>query len=252
MIDLTMVFSVYGQPRMLDKQMQTWWDYALDVRSHLNVVIVDDCGAPPVEAHDVMHLVGRLKSVKLFRVTKDIPWNQGGARNLGMKNASGWCLLMDPDFVFDGDMIRKIMERLTTMKRGQNLRFCLRHTDTERIDDGSPNTHIVHNDDFMGAAGYDEDFAGRKGYSDVVFARSMRRLGIKETWDKSIWAHFYGTRDIPDANVMTLDRSVKANHGLFVEKMRIVDGKRPGLLQWIEGRKKKMIRFPWIQVFPTA
>lgn len=252
MIDLTMVFSVYGQPKMLLEQMSKILFYPEDVRNRLSVVIVDDCGKPPVAVEDVAFVAHLLKSLMLFRVTKDIPWNQGGARNLGMKHASGWCLLMDPDFVFEGDMIRKIMDRLMTMKRGQNLRFCLRHTDTNKIDNGSPNTHIVHNDDFMAAAGYDEDFAGRKGYSDVVFARSMRKLGIKETWDKDIWAHFYGTRDIPDANVTTLDRSVKANHGLFVGKMKIVDGKREGMMKWIEKRKKAMIRFPWVQVYPPT
>lgn len=251
MTTLTIVMAVYGQPLMLAKQLATIAGYPQSVRSSLRVIIVDDCGTPPVDPSTIHELDRYIDSATLFRVIKDIPWNQPGARNLAMKHAEGWCVMIDPDMVFSGEMIEKIQVATSTMQRGQNLRFCLRHTDTKRIDDSSPNTHTVHKDDFMAVAGYDEDFAGRKGYSDVIFARAMRRFGIKEIWRKDIWADFYGVHDLPDALVTTLDRSVEKNRPLFRSLTNLIRGRRPEFLKWIEKRKTKMIRFPWEQVYPT-
>ena len=249
MIDLTMVFSVYGQPRMLDKQIATMFDYSPEVCRHLSVVIVDDCGDPPVDA-DCLHRLSLLKSVKLLRVTKDIPWNQHGCRNLAMEHAQGWCLLMDPDFVFDGDTLRRLMQCAEKLTRGRVAKYGLTHKSNGKLDMTSPNTWLMHRDDFFAIGGCDEDFSGHKGWADVQLLDLIRAC-YKIEMRPDLSASFYGPKDIEDAMVSKLDRSTAANKKKRVKKV----GQARAAGGWARWAKTRVnlprIRFPWTMVFQS-
>lgn len=244
MIDLTIVMAVYGQPLMLTRQLATIGTYPDSVRQSLKLVVVDDCGTPEVDLHHVAAVGERIKEARLYRVDKDIHWNQGGARNLAMQESSGWCAMIDPDMLFPASVIEKILAAIQTMKRGSNLRFFLKHKGS--LDKGSPNTHIVHRDDFFMAGGYDEDFAGGKGYSDVMLARTMRGIGIKETWREDIYADFINPREVSDAMVTSISRDLKRNNPIFKRKLKLCSIR--GGWKLFAQRGAPRIRFPWHRV----
>jgi hypothetical protein len=245
---LTYVMAVYGQPKMLE----CWWgelrNYPDDIAHRINLILVDDCGDPVATIPDDVRKVFR---AKLLRVTENIPWNQMGARNLGMKHAEGWCIMLDPDMVIDPVMARNFLEQ--EPKRGEVIRFGLNHMDNStegRIDMTSPNTYMIHQEDFFDAGGYDEDYAGRKGWSDVqmlgVLAAHYKMLSRRD-----LWVRFYGRDLIDDAQVVTLSRSVVENKKLHLRKC--AEAKRMGWVKWVQAKKGNMamcnLRFPWSRVF---
>jgi hypothetical protein len=248
--ELTIVMAVYGQPLMLDEQVRKISDYPADVRDRLNVVIVDDCGEPEVRYGDVNRLMGAVRSLKLFRVTQNIPWNQMGARNLGMHHSAGWCLMIDPDMVFDGPTMARMIQAVEKLQRGQVVKWALKHTSNGTLDTSSPNTWLVHRDDFFAVGGYDEDFAGNKGWSDVQLLDVMRSC-YKLQLRPDLFAHFHSTKDVPDAMVTSLDRNTSVNKRKRVKKVGQAKA-AGGWARWAKARKDvPRLRFTWEQRYPT-
>jgi hypothetical protein len=244
--------AVYGQPLMLTEQVKAISAYPDEVLDNLNVVIVDDCGTPPVDIGVPSYLHAFAKSVQLFRVEKDIPWNQMGARNLGMHHARGWCLMIDPDMIFDGPTMLRMMQAAKKLSRGRIAKFGLKHVNSGKLDMTSPNTWLLHRDDFFAVGGYDEDFAGNKGWSDVQLLDILRSCyKLEERPD--LWAHFHGTDSVPDAMVKSLDRSTSVNKKKRVKKVEQAR-KAGGWARWAKSTRvsAERLRFPWKQLYPIA
>ena len=247
--ELTIVMAVYGQPLMLKKQLESIRSWPGEVRNHLTVVIVDDCGNPPVAVGDIETFADSLlHEVKLLRVEKDIPWNQMGARNLGMHVSRGHCLMIDPDMVFDGEIITRMRQAAAKLARGHVLKYGLKHVNSGRLDMSSPNTYMLHRDDFFAVGGYCEDYAGHKGWSDLTLLDVLRsHYKIEDRPD--LFAHFHSTNAIPDAMVTSLDRSVKHNRTLRLK--HVAQAKAcGGWKKWVKVHKGPNLRFPWTQLFP--
>jgi hypothetical protein len=244
---LTYVMAVYGQPKMLDYWWETLRSYPDDIACRIRLIVVDDCGDPPATIPEAVRGVFR---AKLFRVLENIPWNQMGARNLGMQHASGWCVMLDPDMVIDPLMARKFLE--VDIQRKEVIRFGLNHMNgsQEGIDMSSPNTYLIHRDDFFYAGGYDEDYAGHKGWSDVQMLQVLAEH-YKLHSRKDLWVQFYDRDAFDDAQVVTLDRSVKINKAIHLRKRS--EAKRGGWVKWVLRQKgnlnKPRLRFRWEQVF---
>lgn len=246
---LTIVMATYGQPKMLKFNLDTIAGYDAEVSKRLRVIVVDDCGDPPVEPGD---------GFELFRITEDIPWNQPGGRNLGMHHASGWCAMMDPDMVFSAGQIRKVMTAASKLKRGSVIRYGLRHMSPAKpeigyrpfpgreVDVSSPNTYLIHRDDFWAAGGYDEDYAGNKGWSDVQMLDVLTSM-FYVSRRPQLFADFYGTDSISDAAVTSLDRGVAQNRKKRVRKVAEVR-KAGGWRRWINRVKGPNLRFTWEKV----
>jgi hypothetical protein len=248
---LTLVMAVYGQPLMLQKQIETISAYSDVVLDHLNVVVVDDCGRPDVDVEGMRFLSDFAKSVKLFRVTLDIPWNQMGARNLAMEHSEGLCLLIDPDMTFSGEMMKRMIEAASKLARGHVIKWGLKHVSSGKLDMTSPNTWLLHREDFFAVGGYDEDFAGNKGWSDVQFLDVMR-ANYKIELRPDLFADFHGTDSVPDAMVKSLDRSTAANKKKRLKKVAQARA-AGGWARWAKTRRDvPRIRFPWTQLFPPA
>jgi glycosyltransferase involved in cell wall biosynthesis len=236
---LTIVMAVYGQPRMLEFQVKSFYEHAKEVRDQVRVIVVDDHGDPPVP---------KMINWEVYRIDDDIEWNQMGARNLGMDRASGWCVMIDPDMVFDEPNLRKLIKEAKRNRRGLVTKYCLRHADGGRegeINPTSPNTYLIHRDDFFAAGGYDEEYRGKKGWSDVQML-DVLKAHYPVKLRKDIWADFYGTATIEDAAVMSLDRSVAHNKRLRINKQQ--QAKRKGWKWWVKNEKGPNLRFKWHQV----
>ena len=74
--------AVYGQPLMLDKWWETLRTYDDALLDAIKLVIVDDHGDPPAA---IPNDIKAMMDTQLLRVTKQIEWNQMGARNLGVQ-----------------------------------------------------------------------------------------------------------------------------------------------------------------------
>lgn len=240
---LTIVICTYSQPNML----HVWWsaieefdDWIVD---NVKFIVIDDCGDPPVKDPEL--LIG---DIEIYRVTDQIPWNQMGARNLGMQQASGWCVMLDVDMVLTASMIRKMIKWVEDKEKNETTLFGI----CRKLKDGTlgpvnlstPNAWLLHRDTFFDVGGYDEDFAGNKGWSDVQLMHVIQAL-TKFHHTATLWAEWYHDDLVDDALVMSLDRSVRVNRGKHLAKMD--EFKKLGAKKWVE-KKKANIRFRWIQV----
>ena len=212
---VTLAMAVYGQPLMLEHWFKTIRSYDIDTLRHLELLIVDDCGDPAAE---IPKSIQALLPCQLFRVLKDIPWNQPGARNLAAEHVqTPIVLFVDPDMVFSPQMMRKLLVQTQLLPRGEVLRFGLKHTLNGRVDMTSPNTWCLHVADFLGVNGYDEDFSGHKGWSDVQLLDVMTKA-FRIHHDKTILADFYSIDEIPDASIQHLSRNQVHNREMRIRK----------------------------------
>lgn len=243
---LTICMAVYGQPKMLAHQLATIDGYSQAVLDNLNVIIVDDHGDPEVEEWDAMQL--SVNSVQLFRVDDDIPWNQMGARNLAMQHAKGWCLMIDPDMVFSAEIMVRMLAAQEILQRGQVLKYGLKHKRSGKLDMSSPNTYMIHRDDFFKVGGYDEDFAGNKGWSDVQLLDTLTSC-YKLQNRPDLHAEFYGPSDMPDAMVTSLDRNTRVNRAKRIKKVSKARA-CGGWARWAQLREgAPRLRFKWHKVY---
>ena len=239
---LTFMMAVYGQPEMMRKWFQTLRTYDDDVLDRIRLLIVDDHGDPPQE---IPVDIRAMLDCRLYRVTKQIKWNQMGARNLGMDQATtDWVVMMDPDMVVELPVAKRMLAQAAKMLRGQAGKLFLRYTN-DKMDGSSPNVYLMHRLDFEMIGGYDEDYAGNKGWSDVQLMHTIGGAKIQLLKYPNLWVRYYRPRDIKDATVNTLNRSVRINKALHLRKMAQM--KKMGVKRFIRARKPSL-RFPWKRV----
>ena len=212
--------AVYGQPLMLGVWFDTLRTYTPEILAEMELIIVDDCGDPAAEIPDDIQA---MLPCRLYRVTDQIPWNQPGARNLAIDEAATKLILfVDPDMVFPAAMMEKMLDAGLALEKLHVIRFQLRHRkgpSAGYIDPSSPNTWFLHVEDFKRVGGYDEDYCGHKGWSDVQLLDIMKTV-YKVRHDPKLFAEFYSRKEIDDADVQSLDRNVKHNRYIRLGKVR--------------------------------
>lgn len=225
---VSILTQVYGQPKLLRKFTDALRGWPADLASECELVVVDDCGSPAVHPLEVGGLLPM--EVQLHRHTTDIPWSQPCCRNLAAEHARGERLIMvDPDMLIPPEKALGFMLAATTIHPGQVTRFCLEevnHPDPDKngkINVSSPNAWILHRQDFLDVHGYNECFAGHKGWSDVELMHVLDSA-YEVRQDRKLTVDFYRrSKDLPDACVTTLDREVKTNmrtHAAHREEVR--------------------------------
>ena len=240
--EITFMMAVYGQPLMMKKWWETIRTYDDEVLDRLHFVLVDDHGDPPAKIPDD---IKAMVHTHLFRVTQQIHWNQMGARNLGMAKApTDWVVMMDPDMVVELPVAKRLLKVLPNMEPGFVLKLFLRYTN-DVADGSSPNIYVMHRLDFERMGGYDEDYAGNKGWSDVQFMHTLEGFKIKMLKYPNLWVRYYRSKDIKDATVITLSRDVRINKMLHLRKMAQM--KKMGAPKFIRQRKPNL-RFSWKRV----
>lgn len=240
---LTFVMAVYGQPLMLEKWWETLRTYDAAVLDRLHLVIVDDHGDPPAAIpRDIQELL----DCQLLRVTESIAWNQMGARNLGVREArTPWVLMLDPDMVVEPKVARRLLEWILKLRRGCLVKLLLRYTNGV-LDSSSPNVYLIHKEDFAKIGGYDEDYRGHKGWSDVQLLHTLTGFKMQFLKPTDLWVRYYRSQDIADATVASLSRNTKHNRTLHLKKVGVA--KQIGWAEWVKRSKGKNIRFTWQRI----
>lgn len=185
--------AYYENGTMLDRHMVEWAGYSTECKAKLNIILVDD-GSPKDPALSHIKDVGI--SIQLYRIKKDIPWNQNGARNLAMTHADkGWCLLTDMDHLLPSNQLKKIFKVDWNLNQAYRpLRVKVDGSEYKR----HPNTYLMTRKSYWGVGGYDESFAGYYG-TDSTFRRRLNRT-VKLIDTDHFHFVLYGREDIPDAS----------------------------------------------------
>ncbi len=187
--------------------VRSWCSYTQDILQHLTIILIDDCSPEP--AYDILKNVGdEVKAaIKLFRVEKDIPWNQHQCRNIGAHEAKDeWLLMLDMDRIIPCDDMKILMTRtLDPQRHYKPMQIKTQPQGFLESDKTPVNQFLVTKEVFWKAGGYDVDYCGVYG-GDGSFLRSMEsiaKLGIM----KDVRMIHYGRNTVMDANITTLDRN---------------------------------------------
>lgn len=203
---LTLVYAYYDNPAMLAIQYAEWARYPEFFRRRCSFVVVDD-GSPRWPAVEVER--PELPGLSIYRVKRDIPWHQDGARNLGAHVAGeGWLFLSDMDHVLPSRSLEALWRQATdagafyTFDRLDKLTGQpMRNAHGQRKP--HPNSYAMTRSLYWLAGGYDEDFCGVYG-TDGAFRKQLTRVGVHKHLPVAIERY---SRDlVPDASTTTLDR----------------------------------------------
>lgn len=248
MRDVTLVLPHFMNLGMLEEQQRIWADYPPELRSHLHVVVVDDCspkGSRPEPEHFWIEGLG---SIRCFRLRKKKRWNWLACRNLGaIKACTDWLLLTDIDHAVPVQTVERIING--DLREDHTYRF-------KRIVAPSPWPYDVtrcaswksHNDSWLltrnlmlsplewedvayrrGVGGYDERLSGCYGtsgeFKDRVCATARAIVELPEVLIR------YPREVIPDASTppaLYNRKNDPANDADLAKRKR----RRDQILQW--------------------
>lgn len=248
------IYPYYDNPKMLEKQIENWNRYKGDLRKKIEFIVVDDCS----QNYPAEPIFKNLKGAKkLYRVTKNIPWGQHHARNVGaysIKDPEAWLFMSDMDIIFTPEEAYSLFEIY--------LDPCRYHTFERKFVGGNKapkyhmNTFLVKHKNYWAVNGYDVDYCGTYG-GDGEFLGQLHAIApqlhhghysehLKSGRDISghiitLWGY---ERDIiPDANTSGGDRSRKEGkyRKLFIETRN--RKKETGDL-----RSKNPVRWPYERI----
>jgi len=144
--------------------------YDPDVLDRVHFVMVDD-GSPLQYEIPPFNL-----NLTWLKVRQDIPWNNPGARNLGVVYAkSDKVLLTDVDHDFPAETLRHMVERGMPGKRIYKL--FRKDPASGRLERGHPNIFFLSRARFLEHFGYDEEFCGAYASDDYRFVKYQKAQG---------------------------------------------------------------------------
>jgi hypothetical protein len=171
-IKLSYIIPVYLDDSLepLHSLIKTYESYNEAILRCIHFIFVDDCS--PIEI--VIPQDCKL-NYTLAKITTNIMWNQGGARNLGVHIAKSQKLIATdldhtfPESVFEHVLKSKIPDNIFTFKRLRDGEVAMPHY----------NTFFLSKSTFFKSLGVDEEFCGNYGFEDMFFIALQKRLGTK-------------------------------------------------------------------------
>ena len=213
---------------MFVRQQEEWYYYPADIRKQIDFIVVDD-GSPRHPAGDFAR-----EGIKVFRIKEDIPWNQDGARNLGVYNAKTSLVFMtDMDHMLDVKGVQAMFKILPKIKKKKYYTFERVTAPDMSLYKYHPNSYLMHRDLYWDVGGYEELFAGHYG-TDGHFRRALDHHSRGEE-RLSIPLVRYPREVIPDASTTTLDRKKgrdrkKGKLYRGIAKRNLESGVKPSIL----------------------
>lgn len=248
MNDISLIIPYYRNFWMLRRHVDVWEMYSQEVLDNIRIIVVDD-GSPDMSALSALQCVRKPLPLELYRVNEDIPWNRGGARNLGAHVAkTKWLLHVDVDHTVPPDTMAALLDlKLDPAQWYRFNRWRVGAADfTRKKDDADPaakfveihphvDSYLITEDLYWKAGGYDEDYSGSLG-GGTPFLRDLSRIVKPKVLSRSIPLHVYTTDSVPDASEIVLSRDTSRYSELNRQKRH---GKLP---------KQNPMRFTWGRV----
>ncbi len=236
-IGLTVVVNCYfdKESTALIDLLDLYSNYAPELLDRLQFVIVDD--GSPIKFESV-HLKGTKfpLNLKFIRIKEDIPWNQGGARNLGVVYASSEkVLLTDLDHYFT----ESTLEGLLKQKVPRKVIYKMARYRQDKLIRSHPNTFLLCRSRFLELYGYDEEFSGNYGCDDEMFSYWQYMNGTEFRWLPKTFAVRLRDFDV-ETETHTLVRDRERNLELLAKRRAAL---RDYGLE--EGHSRKFLAFTW-------
>lgn len=239
---ITLLYAYYENPSMLKEHLNIWAHYSYDAKVQTRFIIVDDGSprnpaAPIVKAfrdkHDDL-------AIRVARIVPNIPWNQDGARNLGMRLAhTDWVYMTDMDHVVPKAEVEKMLHFARHEAREGEYYMPISQIKLDGTVLGEhPNSYLFSVRDFWMVGGYDETFSGWYA-SDGNFRKNMRGW-LKEIKTSAWHTVVYRKEDIFDACTHDFGRKdsqyYRANNARLEELRRAppYKPKNPLRFEWFE------------------
>ena len=164
-------FNQLKSAETLTSLLDTYTQYARDLLATIEFIVIDD--GSPVDV-DLSRYDLNLRHAKIL---DDIPWNQGGARNLGATLGSGpWLLLSDIDICFPEKTLRYLVTREIIEYRF--FKFWRWDSTLEKFRKPHSNVFFMPRGTFFKYWGYDEEYAGGHGGEDYRFVKFLKSQGV--------------------------------------------------------------------------
>jgi hypothetical protein len=104
---ISLIYTYYNYPERMEVEAARWRGYNDFIKSNLKIIVVDDGSKIPAHTLPVEYP----ENVEIYRVAKDVLWNEKGARNLGMVVAdTEWVIFTDFDHYFDKISLSAILK----------------------------------------------------------------------------------------------------------------------------------------------
>ncbi len=172
--EVTLCMAYYENPAMLRYQLAHLTSFASDLKEQLRIILVDD-GSPDCPAESVVNVTPPCgMPLSLYRMDKDIRWNQDACRNLAASEAeTRWLLMTDIDHLVPEQTWRRLVFNRLSWKIVYTFNRVTGPAKSRR--NPHPNTWLLTTDRFEATGGYDERFAGWYG-TDGDFKRRLQRV----------------------------------------------------------------------------
>lgn len=246
----TLIVPYYRNPLMLREQIRAWESYP----HALQIVLVDD--GSPEDAVSVVLEAASLElreRLRLYRIQIDIPWNRGGARNLGAHLANtDWLVHIDIDHVLPATSAWKLAQFSADAKHWYRFeRYRNGMADDTRKKDKIPAQAVYgkihpHQDSYLCthraywlAGGYDEDYSGCLGGGSPFLRQLELAAGPALMAPADIPLLVYTRSTVPDSSDHTLSRDRTEYSRRRKAKERA--GKTP--------RAERPLRFTWLEEY---
>jgi cellulose synthase/poly-beta-1,6-N-acetylglucosamine synthase-like glycosyltransferase len=198
---ISLVFAYYENPSMLALQWKEIAKYPASLKRKIEVIVVDD-GSPTRPASEVDR-PRNLPSHSIFRIDRDVRWNQDAARNIGAHEArSPWLLLTDMDHVVPQDTLAQ----LAGMDKNSSVFYTFSRIKFPTRDEREPhpNSYFMTKELYWAIGGHDEDFAGIYG-KDFLFRKRAHRHTNEVVLQGAPIARV-GSTMVSDAGTRTISR----------------------------------------------
>jgi len=210
----------------LNRVLQHYSKYDQTLLDQIHFILVDDCSPIKIKLPEALNM-----NITLLRITSDIRWNQGGARNLGVNYAQTEKMLMtDIDHIFPERTLKYLINRKFVYKDLFRFR---RFSGLKKIASGC-NLFYINKTLFTNFNGYDEIFCGNYGFEDTHFFESLEKASIPVV-KLPYWLPVFDLAIDRQTEYHTLVRDTQQN-------MDLLDQKRAGTTNWHTGLS---LNFKW-------
>ena len=228
---VTFVYPYYENPQMLAFQVDVWNAYPIDLRRHLEIVVVDD-GSPGVSAEEVLRAADLRVRIALYRIEVDVRWNWLAARNLAVSQADrpdDWHLLTDMDHV----VMPAVLDRVIHGDHDPAITYRFRREERDGTPvQPHPNSWLLTARRFWQIGGYDEALSGHYGTDGEFRRRAAKTAPIRILTDRLVRYEFFR-----DASTTRYKRKQPEDAAV----QRLIAARGP---DW----KPKVLSFPWTRI----
>lgn len=167
---LTLITTYFNQEEWLESLIAYWNQYYKKFVNDIDIIIVDDYSSAP--AFPIVKKKYLYDNISVIRVTKDLKFNVGGARNVGVhESKTDNVLLVDLDTLVCSDLITEIF----SWKYTENTFYYRFFNEVAKIDmntnsryQKSSNSLYVKKDIYVTVGGYPKQLNGYYGYEDHI------------------------------------------------------------------------------------